>query len=62
MYLDEKNEWRPPERRSRPSPPQITERQQRVLGWLIMANVVGLLVAPVGGASIIHAVSLWFTS
>ncbi|MEN3793292.1 hypothetical protein [Fulvimarina sp. MAC3] len=59
MYLDEKNEWQPPERPAHPARPEITERQQKVLGWLILANVAVILVAPIGGASLVHAVTYW---
>jgi hypothetical protein len=33
-----------------------TERQERVFLWLIAVNALLLLIAPVGGATIIHAV------
>ncbi|MER0239487.1 hypothetical protein [Fulvimarina sp. MAC8] len=59
MYLDEKNEWRQPERPSHPDRPEITERQRKVLGWLILVNMIAMLVAPIGGASIVHALTYW---
>jgi hypothetical protein len=53
MYLD--TGWRPsgePPHRE----PRMTKRQERVLVWLLAVNTLLLLLAPVGGATIIHAV------
>jgi hypothetical protein len=52
MYVDEA--WRPsgePPRELRP-----TERQERVFLWLIAVNALLLLIAPMAGATVIHAV------
>ncbi|ACL63123.1 conserved hypothetical protein (plasmid) [Methylobacterium nodulans ORS 2060] len=53
MYVEGgwKPSWEPPPRR-----PQLTERQERVFLWLIALNALLLLLAPIGGATIIHAV------
>ena len=53
MYVD--TEWRP---HGEPPPrePQPNERQERVFLWLIAVNALLLLIAPVGGATIVHAV------
>jgi hypothetical protein len=53
MYVDEG--WRPP---GEPPPrePRPMERQERVFLWLIAVNALLLFIAPVGGATIIHAV------
>jgi hypothetical protein len=53
MYVDEA--WRPPGE-PQPREPRPTERQERVFLWLIAVNALLLLIAPVGGATIIHAV------
>ncbi|WP_187371480.1 hypothetical protein [Methylobacterium oryzihabitans] len=45
-----KPSWEPPERR-----PRLTRRQELVFLWIIAINVVLLLMAPVGGATLIHA-------
>jgi hypothetical protein len=52
MYVDEA--WRPsgePPRELRP-----TERQERVFLWLIAVKALLLLIAPMAGATVIHAV------
>ena len=36
--------------------PGLTERQKRVFLWLVAVNMLLLLIAPVGGATVIHAV------
>ncbi|RFC65193.1 hypothetical protein DYI37_04925 [Fulvimarina endophytica] len=59
MYLDEKNEWQPPER---PERRQMTPREQKVIGWLIGANIVLLFVAPIGGATVIGALIHWWSA
>src|SRR3954469_14079263 len=52
MFVDEA--WRPP---GEPPPPEPrpTERQERVFLWLIAVNALLLLIAPMAGATIIHA-------
>ncbi|GEP07069.1 hypothetical protein [Methylobacterium oxalidis] len=45
-----KPSWEPPRK------PRLTKREERVLIGIIVANLLLLLVAPVGGATIIHAV------
>jgi hypothetical protein len=53
MFVDV--EWRP---RGEPPPrePRPNERQERVFVWLIAVNALLLLIAPMAGATIIHAV------
>ncbi len=43
--------WEPPPRK-----PRLTKRQERVLVWLIAVNAVLLLMAPIGGATVTHAI------
>ncbi len=47
--------WRP---RSEPLPPrpQVTKQQERIILWLIAINAIMLLVAPIGGVTILQAV------
>ena len=42
--------WEPPPRR-----PRMTKRQERVLLWILGFNAVLLLVAPIGGATVVQA-------
>ncbi len=55
MYLDEA--WRPsgepPPREPRP---RLTKRQERVVLWLLGVNVLLLLIAPIGGTTIVQAI------
>lgn len=53
MYVDEA--WRPA---GEPPPrePGLNERQKRVLLWLVAVNMLLALIAPIGGATVIHAV------
>lgn len=44
----------------RPHKPSLTPRQQDVLLWLVFAGTVALLVAPIGGATILQAVTTLF--
>ncbi|GJD49729.1 hypothetical protein OPKNFCMD_2462 [Methylobacterium crusticola] len=39
-----------------PREPRLTKRQERVLLWLIAVNVLLMFVAPIGGATVVHAV------
>lgn len=53
----------PPPPRWEPSPPptpRLSPRQQRTLTWLVTANVLGLLVGPLAGTSVVHAIAALF--
>ena len=54
MYLDEKNDWGPvgPAAGGR----RLNEREEKVLLWAIGAFLASLVIAPIGGASVIHAI------
>ena len=41
-----------------PRGPKLTPRQGRVLTWVIVANVVLLLVAPIGGMTLFNALAV----
>jgi hypothetical protein len=47
--------WKPPQEPP-PREPRLTRRQERVLVWLIAVNALLLLIAPIGGATIIHGI------
>lgn len=56
MYLDQgwkppwEPQWEPPSRR-----PRLTKGQERAIVWIVALNVLLLFIAPVGGATVIHA-------
>ena len=53
MYLE--GGWKPPQ--EPPSrKPQVTKRQEQVLVGIIAVNALFLLIAPIGGATVIHAI------
>ena len=59
MFVDERGgweplPWKPPSRR------RLTDRQERVILGLITFNALFLLVAPIGGATVIQAVIALF--
>ncbi len=59
MFMDFRDQPPPPRwepRRPPPPPPRLTPRQEKIVGWLVAINVLALLIAPIGGASIIYAV------
>jgi hypothetical protein len=56
MYLDT-NGFGPGEPAGRRSPPpRLTRQNEKTLLWIAAANVVILIVAPVGGATLFEAV------
>lgn len=62
MFVDFRDSTPPPPWQPAPRDPRprLTRRQQDVLGLIIAANLVLLLVAPIGGATIIQAIAaLW---
>lgn len=42
--------WEPPPRK-----PRLTKRQELVFMWIIVVNLLLLLIAPIGGATVIEA-------
>lgn len=56
MFVDEG--WRPPRGPSWEPPAHkrpLTKAQERAVVWIIGLNAVLLFVAPIGGASVVHA-------
>jgi hypothetical protein len=45
--------WSP--RPEPPRRPRLTPRQERLLLWLLAANALILLIAPLGGSTVVHA-------
>lgn len=39
-----------------PLRPTLTPRQERVVLWMLAVNALLLLIAPIGGATIVHAI------
>lgn len=64
MYLDLQNYGRrlpDPPKPQKPDYPTLSAKQQKLLLWVIGVNVVLLLVAPIGGATLISGLfALWF--
>lgn len=52
--------WRPPPEPA-PRRPRLTRRQERLILWLVAANAVLLLVAPLGGSTVLRAISALLT-
>jgi len=57
MFVDLQGGW-PPQEPKKPPPPQprLSTRAQKTLLWLIGLNVVLLLIAPIGGATLVAAI------
>ena len=36
--------------------PRVTKRQERIILWLVVINALLLLIAPIGGVTILQAV------
>ncbi len=57
MYVDFRSDgpaprpWRP-----KPAGRRLTRPQEKLLGWLVGINLVLLLVAPLGGATLVEAI------
>ena len=54
MYLDEKRDWVPPEWPEKPAR-RLTEKQESLLMWIMMANLLLLFVAPIAGVTLFGA-------
>jgi hypothetical protein len=59
MFVDLHDQYRPPPGPEPGGRLPLTPRQTRVLGWIIAANIVGLIVAPIGGATLLQPVIAW---
>lgn len=54
MFVDLPGSWPPEDPRPDPPPRRLSMREQKVLVWLIGVNALLLLIAPVGGASLVQ--------
>lgn len=57
MFVDFQDDWR----RAGPWEPKrprgrLTKRQEKVIGWLVGINLLLLLVAPLGGSTLVIAI------
>lgn len=53
MFLDLKNYTPPPEPPADRGTERLTPRQQKALAWIVGLNIILLLIAPIGGATVI---------
>ncbi|MFN3508962.1 MAG: hypothetical protein ACK4ZU_15905 [Allorhizobium sp.] len=53
MFLDLNNYTPPPEPPAHQDPQRLTPRQKKALAWIAGLNIILLLIAPIGGATII---------
>ena len=56
MFVEGGGGWKPPPWQPPPRKPRMTKRQEAVFLWLVAINLMLLLVAPIGGATIVQAV------
>lgn len=53
--------WKPPwEPPPEPERRRLTKREESVVLWIIGANLLFVLLAPIGGATVVHAVRAMF--
>ena len=60
MFMDFRDQPPPPRWEPRPAPPRLSRRQERWLGRLVLVNMLLLLLAPIGGATLIDALITLF--
>jgi len=58
MFVDFRDQPPPPPWQPRRPTPRLTARQEKTLATIIGVNVLLLLVAPIGGATLFGAVAL----
>lgn len=58
MFVGDYNQWAPPPPEE-PAPRRLTPRGERVLARLVMLNVLLLLLAPIGGATLVQPFLSW---
>lgn len=54
MFVEGGGGWKPPPWRPPPRKPRMTKKQERVILWLVGVNVLFLLIAPIGGGTIVQ--------
>ena len=56
MFVDFRSDWHQPGPwEPKPARARLTKRQERVIGWIVGVNLVMLLVAPLGGSTLVEA-------
>ena len=56
MFVEGGGGWKPPPWQPPPRKPHITKKQERLILWLVGVNVLFLLIAPIGGVTIVETV------
>ena len=60
MYFDRGGGRAPPPQWQPPRGSRVTKKQERAILWLVGLNALLLLIAPIGGATIVQAIlALW---
>ncbi len=60
MFVDFRDQPPPPPWQPRRARPRLTRRQEKTLAAIIGFNVILLIVAPIGGATLIGALAMLF--
>ena len=65
MFYDPNGPWHDPPREPRPQrpvrrAPELSPRQAKTLGWLVIVNLAMLLLGPLAGSSVINALAAFF--
>lgn len=60
MFLDLKNYTPPPEPPANRGPEPLTPKQKKALAWIVGVNLVMLIIAPIGGATMISGLIALF--
>jgi hypothetical protein len=56
MYVDFRRQWPPPPPwQPPPAPRRLSKRDETIVLWLIAFNALMLLIAPIGGATLVDA-------
>ncbi len=59
MFVGDYSQWLPPPPEEPPPRPRLTPRQERLLMRILAFNIVLLVVAPIGGATVLQAIAAW---
>ena len=57
MFVDFRDQMPPPRWDPKPTPRRLTPRQRKTMEVIVGFNIVMLLVAPLGGATILQAIA-----
>jgi hypothetical protein len=59
MFVDLPGCWPPKDLPPEPPKRRLSVREEKVLLWLLGLNAFGLLIAPIGGVSLIQFLFAW---